>query len=70
MNIDLDIGKILIASCTFIITVFINRNIKRIDSMSEKIDQLGLDMAELRGSISGRFIINDVKAAEVQKLRK
>jgi len=60
MNIDLDISKMIIGACTFIITFAVNRNIRRMDALDEKLERLSLDMAELKGSISGRFVINEV----------
>jgi len=60
MNIDIDLSKVVIGACTFIITLVVHRNIKRFDSMDDKLDKLALDLAELKGSISGRFVLNDV----------
>jgi hypothetical protein len=61
MSIDIDLGKLLIGACAFIVTLSINRNIKRIDTMNEKLDLLAIDLAQLKGSIAGRFVINNVE---------
>lgn len=59
MNIDLDLGKLMLGICTFVVTLYINRNIKQLDSLNEKLEHISVELAELRGSISGRFVLND-----------
>jgi hypothetical protein len=70
MNVELDVGKIVIGILSFFVTFSIHRSIKRMDAINEKLEQLSIDLAELKGSVSGRFVINDNKPAEVSKLRK
>lgn len=59
MNVDIDFGKIVMGFIAFIFTMFINRNVKRMDDIGEKLDRVTIELAELKGSITGRFVIDD-----------
>lgn len=57
MTLDLDLGKIVMGFIMFAFTLYVNRNMKQIDSMNDKIDRLSNELSEIKGAITNRFVI-------------
>lgn len=59
MSTNVDLGKLILGILTFIVTFFINEKLKKLNELDKQLKEIAEDLAELRGSISGRFVIRD-----------